>query len=887
MRLLPVLVKPWAMLLASLTVLLCAPQAWADARLQLRLSANRLTVDEELQVTISANGDFDAITELQSDGFDFRNAGHQTQVSIINGVMQRIENFTFVGTALRPGSYRLGPIEARLGGTVVGKSNQAEVTVVGPQEAAGPSQPADQVTDLRAYAGQQVFVRPVLSATHPFAGQQIVVAWELYWAQNLQLQGVRETAAPKLAEFDPQELLKDHPKAEPVRIGGRHYMRQLTHRVLISAARPGTWRLEGPAYRVEVGDFFETKAAKVAAAPVELIVRPLPTADRPSSMDSASIGSLKMTATLQSGGRAALTHKVLAGERLLLQIDVEGTGNLLGLKAIEPPAVQGMTVEPLPGRAGDGVKTTTTGTEGKRSWQYVVSFARPGTYEVPVIEWTSFDPTIERYVTSRAGPFAIEAEGSAAPTAASGAAPAAVAEAARAESAPPGPVPSPAAKAHTKRGPPRPIAATADLASLPRAPWYNADLIAGLAALPWLLGLGVWLAGRWRKRRSQLAPTLARAAAPARAKQRLDAAARMEPTQGYAEAHRAIAQLLEDLAGLQLAGLTDVQLRHRLMELQVPEAQVRAIADELQHCEYARYAPGTDRATELTATCERLTKLVDGLGTALGGTTAGRSRTAAAVGALLLALTGLTLDARPAAAVSVEAGFAAANQAYLSGDWKGAIVGYQAILDLGSQAPAVHYNLGNALFQAGKLGAAVAHYKQALMLTPDSVLGADIEANLAAVRADLAEQSRRQHQTLHVFDESPEADVALARAAPRPLLAVLAVLLGLVALGLLLTRQRRPSNWLLGAGAAIAATGQVVALAWWLYARSVDVSVVQAIVLQEDASLSPCQGIGETMGLPEGLEVRYVRELADGRVEVRLTNGRQGCMVPAALQVLR
>ncbi len=872
--------RRWALALSLLMLAqVLVGSAWAEVRVQLRISANRLALDEQLQVVVSAAGEFDSISELHAEGFDFQQGGHQTQVSIINGAMQRVENFTFVGTPTKAGAYKIGPVEARADGQVVGKSNTADVTVAGEDQAAGPGQKPEVASDLRTYAGQPVFVRPVLSAAQPYAGQQVIVAWELYWAQNMQLQGIRETAGPKLDGLDPEDLQKDHPKGEPVRIGGRPYMRQILHRVLISAPRAGTYLLQGPSLRVEMGDFFESKAAKLTSPTLEMVVRALPAA--PTGFDSGSIGKLGMAATLQVAGKTALSHKVQVGERLLLQVTVTGEGNLLGLKAVEPPMLTGMTVEALPGRAHDGVHTTERGTEGTRTWQYIVSFDKPGQYQLPVLAWTSFDASAGKFVRSEAGPFEVLVEGEANTTqAANPQAPSAGAT----SPAQAGTATQPATAVPVRRGVPKPIAATMELTTEQSLPWHSQPWVLGAAALPWLAALGRMLLQMVRRRKQRLAPHLARAGAPNRTKARLQAAAHLELGAGYGEAHRAMEQLIEELSGVSIAGLPDHALRERLATLGLSEAAVRNLADLLQHCDYARYAPSGNRPADLASTCATLTLLVDDLGQTLLKTAGAVAKTAL----LLLMTLGLLLPlARPAHAGSLEASFTQGNQEYLAGDFRAALKHYQGLLDHGARTPAVHYNLGNALAQSGQLGAAVGQYKQALRLGPDATLNADIEGNLAAVRTDLGEQARRRHATLHVFDDSPEADVALARAAPRGVLAVLAVLAGLAAVALLWRRQQRGSGWLLGVGAAVAAVLQLLALAWWGYARHVDATVVEAIVVEEDANLAPCQGIGETLGLPEGLGVRFERELADGRIEVRLTNGRQGCMQPKTLDVLR
>ncbi|MBI5611145.1 MAG: BatD family protein, partial [Deltaproteobacteria bacterium] len=633
--------------------------AWAEVRMQLRVSATRVTLEDQLQVVLSAAGEFDAISELHSDGFDFQQGGHQTQVSIINGAMTRIESFTFVGSPSKPGTFKLGPIEARLGGQVVGKSSAVDVTVAGDEQTAAPGQRPETASDLRTYQGQPVFVRPVLSVTEPYAGQQVIVAWELYWAQNMQLQGIRETSGPKLDGLDPEDLLKDHPKAEPVRIGGRPYMRQILHRILISAPRAGTYPLVGPTLRVEVGDFFESKAAKLVSPTLEMQVRALPDAGRPADFDPASIGKLAMTATLQVAGKTATSHKVKVGERLLLQVNVSGEGNLLALKPVEPPKLQGMTVEALPGGTRDGVRTGERGSEGTRTWQYILSFSAPGRYELPAMAWTSFDASTGKYARSEAGPFEVVVEGEALPAAAAPAGDPKVPAPGAGHSG--AAVPRGGATAPAQRGVPRPIAPAMGLNADTSLPWHARPWVLAGAALPWLAaaGRGLWL--MLQRRRQRLAPSLARAGAPGRAKERLKAAAQLEPGAGYGEAHRIIEQLIEELSGASEAGLADQALRERLAALGLGEAAVRNLADLMQHCDYARYAPGGNRPADLSSTCDTLAGLVDELASALQAGKSGKHRTVGHAVLLLLATALLLPFGRPAQAASLEATFAQGN----------------------------------------------------------------------------------------------------------------------------------------------------------------------------------------------------------------------------------
>lgn len=867
--------RPWRWIWLPALLLLWAGPAWADAQIQLQVSAGRLTPDEQLRVVISATGDYDAMTELNSPGFEFSRTGTQTQVSIINGAMQRIENYTFVGTPTRPGTYVLGPVELLSAGAVVARSGTAQVQVVGSDPATAQALSAAAASDLAQYVGKPFFVRPSLSVLRPYVGQAVVVTFELYWSRQVSVQGIRGQTAPNYGDAEVQDLLKEEAKAEAVQLGGRPYHRQITQRVVLIPSKAGELRIESPSFKVEIGDFFETKTSKATGPAVALQVRDLPAQGKPASFVRGNVGAFAATGQLLVSGQAAAKHKVKTGERLLLHYELSGEGNLLGVRDIAPPSVPGMTVEALPGRPNDGVKLGINGQTGKRSWQYVLSFAQPGRFVLPAAEWSFFDPAAERYQTAVLGPFEVEVEGT--PVAAAANSPAVATTIGPAAGAG-GPAPLP------KRGPVRPLAASADLAAHAAVPWHARPWVWALVATPWLVGL-LWAFGAlWTRQRARKAPQRRRQLASRDAR---DALARAQIDQdaaaAYVEMRRILLTYVATACGADGQLLSERAAADLLGRAGVPAELQQGLLDELSHCEYARYAPADNRHAELAATAQRIDALVTKLDAPL-------LRAAPAIVATLLAAVALALAAlapAPAQAATLDATFAAANQAYLAGELPKAAQLYQDLLDHKVTAAAVHYNLANTWFRLGRLGKAVGHYRQALAASPDAALQQDIEGNLAEVRAMLGEQSRRRHDTLHVFDESPALSEALARAAPRGGLAIGALLFGLAALGgwWQRSRRKRAARWTVLA--ATAACTHLLCVAWLGVAHYVDANVVRAVVVEEDEPLNACAGVGEPIGLPEGLEVRRLREFADGRVEVRLHNGRQGCVRPQALYTVQ
>jgi tetratricopeptide (TPR) repeat protein len=83
-----------------------------------------------------------------------------------------------------------------------------------------------------------------------------------------------------------------------------------------------------------------------------------------------------------------------------------------------------------------------------------------------------------------------------------------------------------------------------------------------------------------------------------------------------------------------------------------------------------------------------------------------------------------------------ESTFTEANRLYEQELYPEAIESYRALLEQGIRSPALHFNLGNALFRSDHVGQAILHFRLAQQLAPRDP---DIRANL---------QFARQHSNL-------------------------------------------------------------------------------------------------------------------------------------------
>ncbi len=244
------------------------------------------------------------------------------------------------------------------------------------------------------------------------------------------------------------------------------------------------------------------------------------------------------------------------------------------------------------------------------------------------------------------------------------------------------------------------------------------------------------------------------------------------------------------------------------------------------------------------------------------------------LGAALVALVA-ALGASPAAAQSFDC-----PTLYADGDYGAAAACFEALAAQGNANGHLFYNLGNARYRAGEVGAAVLAYRRAALYLPRD---GDLEANLDRAR------------TLSRDDlEPPGGREALARTLLGPYDALSAselLLLGAIAWALLFgvaaIRLVRPfAGW----GGVVALLGAVAlfGLGGWA-ARSYTISQHPvAVVLEPEVTLRSGRDVLSTdlARLHEGAEVEVVEEDGDW-VQVALSTGLRGWLSRGSVGLAR
>jgi hypothetical protein len=380
--------------------------------------------------------------------------------------------------------------------------------------------------------------------------------------------------------------------ARPVTVGGRPYQAVTIRRLALFPARAGRLEIGAMTFQVDLvrsarrldpadpfGGFFSRfDEAEVTAPAVPFTAVPLPPG-APASFHGA-VGRFSLRAFTD-------LDVVTAGEAVRLTVVIEGAGNVATLA---PPAVEappGMDV--FPPEEDRLINRSDVPLSGVRTFTYTLAPQGGGTFEIPPLAWSYYDPGAGAYRTLHAGPFAVEVTGPAAALAPEG-----------------GPA-----------DPSVPLGLLAD-ADWRRAAGAAAPLPTGVVgaalALPLLALLGLVALRRRADRRADRSPEALALRAHPEARRRL----REARTAGsgpafHAAVERAVRDFLAGRLGVPAHGLPRPDLLDALAARGVSAGTRAALADLLARCEQAQFAPvapaGDPGAT--TAEAARLLAAVD------------------------------------------------------------------------------------------------------------------------------------------------------------------------------------------------------------------------------------------------------------------------------------
>ena len=345
---------------------------WVGGEFVFRLEVTGVSeLDEEPATPLS-----DAIAELLEvveSSYDFQ-----------GGQVRRGYRFR----ALQAGRFEIGPMRI----VANGQAFETQATSMIVDEV--PTGDADPTDDL-------IFVG-LPDKTRAYVNEPMVVTYAVAHEPGIMGPIIGTKSWPSFEDFDVLELNRGRFRREEV-VDDRRYERRLVRRVALLPRRAGQLDLGAVTVEARVMEFGfaargrEWTSTILTSDPHTLEVLPLPEEGRPASF-RGHVGTLEVVSWVDR-------TRAEVGETVTLQVEVSVEGAVEALPDPDidfPGGIDVSEPEMLPDFPG-----RIRGLRGTRTYTYALTALTPGTYVIPAIEISYFDPATESYGTTRSHPFTV------------------------------------------------------------------------------------------------------------------------------------------------------------------------------------------------------------------------------------------------------------------------------------------------------------------------------------------------------------------------------------------------------------------------------------------------------------------------------------------------
>ncbi len=568
-------------------------KAEADAKILLSATPRELRVGETFALEVRADvkeGSLEDLTFADLKKYpELEIISHQTsrpmQVSFGFGSGMKVQSslsHRYTIRALAAGTFEFSPAVAEVDGKTY-RSNPLTIVVLPSGQAATsgaatPSTPPELGKELSgARYDPRAFLRTVVEQKEVYIGQQVNVAVYLYTNVGVAGRSVNPTK-PAMDGFWVHEEQITSLEGPIVQVNGVRFRAYLLQKSIAFPQRTGELTIGAPKVTFDLGTaslFDAPQRVERIGVPVPIEVKPLPTPGPP----DAFVGKYSVRARLDRSS-------VKTGNAVTLRVEATGVGNIQDLRIESPPIAGVRALQPV---IRDEQRFHGKALGGTRSWEWILIPETPGRHTVPSIQLNYFDPESEQYGSAGTEALTFSATGVATPVKATLS-----------------PKKAPPKRETAVFGPIRMYSAlTRGATPVRQRPWF-----AWLLALPplffILFTIGVGL--RRRHRSQKIAAGAVQRALIGEARQALR---KDDPRAFYDRIVASITHALVTRTGEPVRGLSNAELRPRLVAAGFDDDLVQRIINELEGADYARFAASGVDAKEMQRCLQRTKTIVE------------------------------------------------------------------------------------------------------------------------------------------------------------------------------------------------------------------------------------------------------------------------------------
>ncbi len=330
----------------------------------------------------------------------------QRSTTIANGLMQQTLRFTWRYRPLREGTARIDGATVQIG-KELRSTDPITIRVEGQaQKRTRPSARdpwGDPVDDApTTIEPSDLFIQVTPSKTSAYQNEGVMVVYKLFFRPGFQFRQLRLADSWDAVGFWREEIDVDsHPVPQTVVYNGERYQTIELKRVALFATRSGALTVDGLAVEADVivpqrsrdpfsmfGRRGQLETTRITSPPLNLRITPLP--DGAPGSFTGAVGRYRLATSYD---QTALE----VGEATRLKVSISGTGNL---STLEPPRLDAPgAIEVFDPTTTLDISRTAAGVSGSRSFEYALVPRANGTFPLPAVAFSYFDPSTRAYQT--------------------------------------------------------------------------------------------------------------------------------------------------------------------------------------------------------------------------------------------------------------------------------------------------------------------------------------------------------------------------------------------------------------------------------------------------------------------------------------------------------
>lgn len=396
---------------------------FAQIKFTATASSTQVGTGEQFEVDFTVQGNGDNFNPPDFSNFQVLSGPNMSQsMTSVNGTTTYSTGYSYILQAVKEGTFIIGPASINVNMRGV-KSNPLKIKVVKGQpvqQQAQQAQAQQQNAPGSAALGnsqsisKSLFIRAEVDKTRVYQGEQLTVNYKLY--TQVAILGSGLDKAPDLNGFWNQDVMKNGQQVQwkIENYKGQRFNVATIKQTILFPEHAGDLTIDPISLTLAVrlqqqssGDIFDQVFGggsfkdinyKISSPPVIIHAMPLPEAGKPADF-SGAVGSFSVASNIDK-------KELKANETLNYNLKITGTGNLALINApnINPPA----DFEKYDPKTTDNIAVNPDGVSGSREFTYLLIPRHQGDFTLSPPGFSYFNPATRRYVTLPAKSFAIK-----------------------------------------------------------------------------------------------------------------------------------------------------------------------------------------------------------------------------------------------------------------------------------------------------------------------------------------------------------------------------------------------------------------------------------------------------------------------------------------------